>query len=373
VLSLVDPSEDHTESMRATEAYCRHLVTVSNQRYATGGTQKRLRQLGSMLSAKSYEWHLHREAKLDQALSGLVSRDRYDVVHFEFPHMVASRPRSADARGPAFLLDEHNIEYDVVRQTAIAADGAFRRAYSAINWPKVQTEERRAWAGLDGCTLTSSRDESLLLADAPGTRTAVVPNGVDLDFFQPSASSEQQAPTALLFFGAIDYYPNTDGVLFFTKDILPLLTARIPRVQLSIVGRRPPESVLALRSTTVEVTGAVEDVRPHITRAAVIIVPLRLGGGTRLKILEAMAMGKAIVSTSLGAEGLEVVPERDLLIADTPEAFASQIARLLDDSALAARLGAAARRLVAANYGWRASIDRLSCFYGQVIEARETP
>jgi len=272
--------------------------------------------------------------------------------------------------GPAFLLDEHNIEYDVVKQTATTADGAFRRAYSAINWPKVQSEEKRAWAGLDGCTLTSSRDEGLLLAHAPATRTAVVPNGVDLEFFKPSAAPQPESPTTLLFFGAIDYYPNTDGLLFFTREIFPLLEARVPRVRLSIVGRRPPESIVSLRSARVEVTGAVDDVRPHIERAAVVIVPLRLGGGTRLKILEAMAMGKAIVSTSVGAAGLDVVPERDLLIADTPEAFAHQVSRLLDDPALARRLGRAARQLVAARYGWTASVDRLSSFYGEVMAAR---
>jgi len=122
----------------------------------------------------------------------------------------------------------------------------------------------------------------------------------------------------------------------------------------------------------VEITGAVEDVRPHLERAAVVIAPLRIGGGTRLKILEAMAMGKAVVSTSLGAEGLDVVPERDLLLADDPQSFAAQIRRLLDDPELASRIGAAARRVVAARYGWGVSVERLSAFYGEVIEARGT-
>lgn len=372
VISLVDPSEDQSESVRATEIYCRHVVTVPNHRYAAGPTTKRLLQIWSLLSSRSYERLVHREVGFDSALHALLAAERFDVVHFEFPHMAPARPRSASglATGPAFLLDEHNIEYDLARQVATAGRSALRRAYSAINWRKVHTEERGVWARFDGCTLTSARDEGMLLADAPETRTAVVPNGVDLDFFHRGVGAEERAPATLLFFGAIDYYPNTDAVLFFTREIFPLLRSRVPRVRLSIVGRRPPPPIIALRSAYVDVTGGVEDVRPHLERASVVIVPLRIGGGTRLKILEALAMGKAVVSTSVGAEGLDVVPERDLLVADDPEQFAAQIKRLLDDPDLAARLGAAGRRLVEAQYSWAASVSRLSAFYGEVIEAR---
>jgi glycosyltransferase involved in cell wall biosynthesis len=210
----------------------------------------------------------------------------------------------------------------------------------------------------------------MLLADAPQARTAVVPNGVDLDFFRAGATPAVRAPTTLLFFGAIDYHPNTDAMLFFAREVMPLLRSRVPRVRLCIVGRRPPEAVTALRGPDVEVAGAVEDVRPYLERAAVVIVPLRLGGGTRLKILEALAMGKAVVSTTLGAEGLDVVPDRDLLLADDPATFAAQIRRLLDDPELAARIGAAGRRVVEARYGWGASVERLSAFYGEVLESR---
>ena len=371
VLSLVDPSEDQSESLRATQAYCRDVVTMPNRRYAAGRAKKRILQLGSLLSSRSYEWLVHRNDGLDSALNLMLERERYAVVHFEFPHMASYRIRNATARAPrpAFLLDEHNIEYDLARQVGVLGASALRRAYSAINSRKMHAEERRVWARFDGCTLTSARDQGMLLADAPETRTAVVPNGVDLDFFRAGATPEARAPTTLLFFGAIDYYPNTDAMLFFTRDILPLLRSRVPRVLLSIVGRRPPESITALRSTEVEVTGAVEDVRPYLDRAAVVIVPLRVGGGTRLKILEALAMGKAVVSTSLGAEGLHVVPGRDLLIADDAETFAAQIRRLLDDPELADRIGKAGRRVVEAHYGWGASVEQLSAFYDEVIDA----
>lgn len=372
VLSLVDPSEEQSESIRVTEAYCRRVVTVPNHHFAAGPARKRLLQLGSLLSPRSYEWLVHRPADFDGALELQLAKERYDVVHFEFPHMATYRTRAIRARaaGPAFLLDEHNIEYDLARQEAGPDQGALRRAYNAINGRKVHTEEREVWSRFDGCTLTSAHDQGMLLADAPGTRTAIVPNGVDLGFFRPGITPTTPAPTTLLFFGAIDYFPNTDAMLFFTRDVLPKLAERVPRVRLCILGRRPPEAITALRSADVEVAGAVEDVRPYLDRAAVVIVPLRMGGGTRLKILEALAMGKAVVSTSLGAEGLDVVPGRDLLIADDPETFAAAIRRLLDDPDLARRMGAAGRRAVEARYGWGASVDRLSAFYGEVIEAR---
>ena len=267
-----------------------------------------------------------------------------------------------------FLLDEHNIEYDIAWQTARAGGSAARRAYSAVNGRKVRDEELQAWTRFDGCTLTSARDQGLLLGDAPETRTAVVPNGVDLDLFQPCARPRD--PATLLFFGAVDYYPNTEGLLFFLNEVMPRLRATIPRVRLCIVGRRPPDSILARRRPDVEITGAVDDLRPYLERAAAVVVPLRIGGGTRLKILEAMAMGKAVVSTSLGAEGLDVVPERDLCIADDAAGFAEQIGHLLDEPERADRLGVAARRLVESRYGWAASVARLKAFYEEVLDAR---
>jgi glycosyltransferase involved in cell wall biosynthesis len=374
VLSLVDPSEDQEKGIAATEEYCRRVVTVSNPAYHTGHGRKRLQQLASLGSPHSYEWRGHSEGPFGAALEQMLAH-RYDVIHFELAPMAgyAAACSLGHRTRPILCLDEHNIEYDIVRRTAGVEAGTLRRAYSAIEWRKVRREERHAWSHLDGCTVTSVRDQELLLSDEPTAHTAVVPNGVDLEFFRPSRQPQQPAaqdPQTLLFFGAIDYYPNTDAMLFFLHDALPQLAARYPGLRLCIVGRRPPESILSHRSATVDVTGVVDDVRPWIERADVVIVPLRIGGGTRLKILEAMAMGKAVVSTTLGAEGLDVVPERDLLIADDAEGLVAQVGRLLDDPSLGRRIGASARHLVASRYSWKAAVSRLSTFYGELLEAR---
>jgi glycosyltransferase involved in cell wall biosynthesis len=367
VLSLVDPSENHEEGIRATEAYCRRVVTIANP---AGRTHKRLLQLASLGSSHSFEWLGHSQEAFRAALEQMCAH-RFDVVHFELAPMAgyATAFEHGGVR-PILCLDEHNIEYDIVRRTAGAEAGALRRAYSAIEWRKVRKEERHAWAHVDGCTLTSVRDQDMLLADEPTAHTAVVPNGVDLDFFHPSARSAPREPATLLFFGAIDYYPNTDAVLFFLREVFPQLVARYPRLRLCIVGRRPPESIVAQRSASVEITGVVDDVRPWLERADVVIVPLRIGGGTRLKILEAMAMGKAVVSTALGAEGLAVAPEQDILVADDAAAFVAQIGRLLDDPGLGRRIGASARRLVTSRYSWKAAVDGLVGFYAELLASR---
>ena len=374
VLSLVDPREAHDESLRATEAYCRRVVTVPNPAYCAGGAFKRLRQLASLGSSHSYEWLGHSEEPFRDALRQMLAH-RFDVVHFELAPMAgyASACGLDGARRPILCLDEHNIEYEIARRTAEGDGSVVRRLYSAVEWRKVRREERHAWAHLDGCTVTSVRDQEMLLSDEPSAHTAVVPNGVDLEQFRPRTDGPpagSQLPGTLLFFGAIDYYPNTDAVLFFLDEIFPRLIGRYPGLRLSVVGRQPPESVLARRCDHVEVTGLVDDVRPRIQTADVVVVPLRIGGGTRLKILEAMAMGKAVVSTTLGAEGLDVVNGRDLLLADDPEAFAAQIARVLDDTELARRIGHSARQFVASRFSWKGAVERLRAFYGELLEAR---
>jgi polysaccharide biosynthesis protein PslH len=371
VLSLVAPGESHDSGVRATEEYCRRVVTVPNPGYHASRARKRLQQLVSLGSSHSYEWRGHREEPFSAALEQMLAHG-YDVVHFELAPMAGYAAACGVGRAtrPILCLDEHNIEYEIVRRTAAVEAGILRRAYSAIEWRKVRKEERHAWSHLDGCTVTSTRDQETLLSDEPSTRTAIVPNGVDLDFFRASLRSTPDESQMLLFVGAIDYHPNTDAVLFLLRDVFPALVKRYPRLRLCVVGRRPPESILRQQSPSVEVTGVVDDVRPWLDRADVVVVPLRIGGGTRLKILEAMAMGKAVVSTTLGAEGLDVVPERDLLVADDAAGFVTQVGRLLDDPPLAGRIGASARQVVTSQYSWKTAVESLLSFYDELLEAR---
>ena len=174
----------------------------------------------------------------------------------------------------------------------------------------------------------------------------------------------------MVYFGLLSTVPNIDGVTHFIRDIWPRIIQAHPDARFKIIGGRPPLALKQLAAPRIELTGFVPDLRPHLAEAAALVVPLRLGGGTRLKIVEGMAMGKAIVSTTLGAEGIEAAPGRDLLIEDEPEAFADAVNRLLADPGLAARIGQSARQLAVQRYSWSGAAQALEEFYGQILEVR---
>ncbi len=364
VVSLVDPGEDHAASVAATRGYCRRVVTVPAWRRYAGGSRKRALQLGSLVTPWSYERVVYRAPELQRALAEMVRGECFDVVQFEFAQM-AVHTLPGGARRPVAVLDEHNIEYDVVRRTAGADVGPVRRLYSALDWRKLRREERAAWKRFDGCVLTSARDRDVLWEEAAGVTSCVVPNGVDVDEFAPDPMRAID-PDRVLFFGAIDYHPNTDGVLHFLREVWPLLRARKPSLRFHVVGPKPPPAITGWPDLSVRVHGYVPDIRAAVGDAAVVVVPLRIGGGTRLKVVEAMAMGKAIVSTRVGAEGIDVVHERHALLADGPADFAAQVLRVLEDPGLARRLGAEARRLAVERYSWRAGADRLMEFHREL-------
>jgi glycosyltransferase involved in cell wall biosynthesis len=196
----------------------------------------------------------------------------------------------------------------------------------------------------------------------------VIPTGVDLDFFRPTAAADQ--PDSLVFTGAMDWMANEDAIFYFTQEVLPLIRKRIPKTSLLVVGRNPSSRLQELCRVTegLEVTGRVEDIRPFVQRASVYIVPLRVGSGTRLKIFEAMAMGKAIVSTSIGAEGLPVRSGQNIMIADTPETFATAVVELLRNDGRRAELAGAARELVVERYGWGEAAKRFESVLEKLVE-----
>jgi glycosyltransferase involved in cell wall biosynthesis len=216
----------------------------------------------------------------------------------------------------------------------------------------------------------STVDQSRLAEDVPRARTVVIPNAADVDYFQPRPTDPPPDGETVLFFGLLSTVPNVDGVLFFLKEVWPRIAAERPRARCKVVGANPPPAVRALAGPRVEITGVVQDLRPHLAAAAAVVVPLRIGSGTRLKIVEAWAMGKALVSTTLGAEGIDGVPERDLLIADAPGPFADSVIRLLDDPALRERIGQAARTRAVDHYSWNAAAERLTSFFREARAGR---
>jgi polysaccharide biosynthesis protein PslH len=364
VCSLLNTSETHAhpESIRATSEYCKEVVTVPNEPFGLPVGRKRALQLRSLASRHSFEWLTHVNPELTARLRDMLSRQRYDVLNFEFSHMAPYQALVRTmAQGALFVLDEHNIEYEILKRTAASESSKVRRLYNAVNWRKLRAEEVQAWRDFHGVAVTSVHDRDLLLRDLPGAKVTVVPNAVDLEHFAPRPQAPVQ-PLSILFFGAINYFPNSDAVKLFVDEIFPRVRARLPGARFKVVGHTP-DNLKALGNEFIEMKGFVPDLREEIERAAVVIAPLRIGGGTRLKILEAMAMARPVVSTPQGAEGLEVAHGRELLLAESPAAFADEVIRVLEQPALGQQLGAAARTLVEDRYGWAASVKRLEGLY----------
>jgi sugar transferase (PEP-CTERM/EpsH1 system associated) len=277
-------------------------------------------------------------------------------------------PPSLPCRSVIFT---HNVESEIWRRHAETKTSWIERRLYERQHASMLRFERDTLARFDGVLAVSDADRDTFARLFPGVirhPVHVVPTGVDTEFFAPSpddAPSPGDDPSpldapSLVFTGSMDWLPNEDAMTYFCRDILPAIRAAAPGTQLSIVGRAPTPAVQKLAADRgVVVTGRVDDVRPYMRDAAVYVVPLRIGGGTRLKIFEAMAMGKAVVSTTVGAEGLPVEDGKQVLIADEPGAFARAVVRLLDDVTERRRLEAAARALVVARYDWSAVAGEL--------------
>jgi len=366
---LVDDEFDADECRRAMQAYCREAVMVPNP-CGREGLTKRLLQLRSLASTPSFERLRVTLPVLQQTLDQILRARRFDVVNLEFPYLGHYDLRQAPPgeRRPSLIVDSHEIAYDLARQFARAGGNLGRRLYAGANWRKLRRDELGTYRAADGVYLCSATDERRLLNQVPGVRTTVIPNAADVEYYQPRPTDPAPDGRTVVYFGLLSTIPNIDGVVHFAQDIWPRIAEAAPQARCKIIGGRPPPSLLALAGPRVKLTGFVSDLRPHLAAAAAVVVPLRLGGGTRLKIVEAMAMGKAIVSTTLGAEGIEAVPGRDLLVEDQPAAFAKAVHRLLAEPGLAARIGQSARQLAVERYGWSEAARVLEGFYHRILE-----
>jgi sugar transferase (PEP-CTERM/EpsH1 system associated) len=301
--------------------------------------------------------------RMTDELAARLARHAYDVIQVENLHVAQY---ALSAKVPT-VLDLFGVESAVMARYAERAGNALRRAYAGLTARKLARYERQVCPRFTEC-LAVSEDDRRLLQGAGIEAVTVIPNGVDVEAFRPDPTCAV-APDRLVFTGRMDYHANVDGIVWFCREIWPRVRAARPNLQLQIVGGHPTSEVRQLaQHAGVEVTGFVKDVRPYLAEATVAVVPLRVGGGTRLKILEMLALGKTVVSTSIGAEGLAVRSGRELLIGDGPEGFAEQVERGLADAGLRERLGTAGRRLVEAEYDWGAIARRLEDVYADCVE-----
>jgi len=318
-----------------------------------------------LLDPLPYAVGKYRSRAYRRRVDALLSSEPFDLVVCDF--LVPAVNLRETLPCPAVLFT-HNVESEIWRRHAETAASPLLRMLYRTQHRRMLRLESRVLARFDAVLAVSTTDRQTfahLYPNATRGPVHVVPTGVDVDFFPASESRAESRE--LVFTGSMDWLPNEDAMAFFCREILPIVRAEEPDVRLSIVGRAPTPAVRQLASDAgVVVTGRVDDVRPYMRDAAVYVVPLRVGGGTRLKIFEAMAMGKAVVSTGVGAEGLPVTSGEHLMLADEPRAFARSVVRLLRDVPRRRQLEHAARALVVERYDWSAVAGEMEAALARV-------
>lgn len=301
----------------------------------------------SLLTLRAYTKWAYESRAMRWAITDQLDAKRFDAVHLDSLDLVTYLPLFRDFR---VVVAHHNVESQLLARRAETLP-FLRRVYVRFQAWLTRREEARWCPRVSHNLVVSAEDERTLQALAPSARTLVVPNGVDTEAFKPGPPGPR---SDIVFVGGYTWFPNRDGMEYFVAEILPLIRAEAPDVDVTWVGRADDTTRRRLAEQAVTMTGYVDDIRDYVTPAACFVVPLRVGGGTRLKILDAWALGKAVVSTSQGCEGLDVRPGENMLVADSPAEFAKAVLEVLRDGALRTRLEAGGRRTAVASYDWSA-------------------
>ena len=316
------------------------------------------------LSPMPYAVSRFASADIREKLASWYRMLAFDVVVCDFVDAAVNFPEKLAI--PSVLF-QHNVETEIWRRYARTESNIARKSLYALEFRKMRHYEQKIVQKFHHVIAVSEHDRELMSRWRSPLRISVVPTGVDVAQFTSAAARSVSQPL-ILFVGAMDWKPNIDAVEFFCAEVLPHIHAKVPEARFRIVGRNPGQRVQNLRSGAVEVTGTVSSVLEHLQAAAIVVVPLRVAGGTRLKIYEAMAAGKAIVSTSIGAEGLDVHPGQDIILADNAEEFADAAVMLIRDSKLRKRYESAAAEL-ALQYDWRLVGQKFVCVLQEAVAA----
>jgi glycosyltransferase involved in cell wall biosynthesis len=318
-----------------------------------------------VLSPAPYAVTKHTTERVRQLVTTWDRERRFDVLLCDFLAASLNFPRRCHT--PSVLF-QHNVESILWRRWADTERRPAHRAVFQLEAWKMERYERATVARFDHVIAVSEADREAMARMIPAERITVVPTGVDTKAFKPAVRNTAPDPI-VLFLGSMDWEPNIDGVQYFVEDMWPAIRAAVPGARFQVVGRNPAPSVKGLSANDIEIVGTVPSVIDYLHRAAAVVVPLRVGGGTRLKIYEAMGAGKAVISTSIGAEGLDYNDGRDILIADTPDAFARRVIDVLRDHERRRSLEDAALAL-ASRYDWSSIARTFEATLDRALAAR---
>jgi polysaccharide biosynthesis protein PslH len=324
----------------------------------------------SLLRGESFIISRDHSAELHALLAKITAQRSFDIIHADQLNMAQF---AVGLPAGARILDEHNAVWTIVRRMADQSHNLFRRIFLDIEACRLRRYEAEICARFDGILAVSVPDRYALELAAVEAGVslppiAIIPIAVDARTDPPV--HRESLPKTILSIATMFWPPNVDGVLWFAREVYPLVRQAVPDVRFAIVGARPPPSVTRLTEDdpSIEVTGYVDDPQPYLERSAALIVPVRAGGGMRVKILEALARGMPVVSTTIGYEGIDLTPGNELLVGDTPAAFAAALISLLNDPALGCRLAAAGRRVAENVYDWRVVNPQVDALYKRALQ-----
>ncbi len=329
---------------------------------------------GVLFDPRPFSVSKYDDDSMRQMILSLLTEKKYDLVHVDHVHMTHYRDCFSHVH---CLVDEHNIEFKILERCADVEKSLVKKFLYTSQSAKMKSFESYSVSRFSACTVVSD-DDRKILSDLTRRNFPihVVPNGVDTSFFHQADYTQKNGAVpeedAVVFTGSMDWLPNEDAVIYFAKEIFPLVLEKKPDAKFYIVGKSPSEEIksLAGRNKNIVITGRVDDVRSYIIKSKVFVVPLRIGGGTRLKILEAMAMEKAIVSTTIGAEGIAYRHGEDILIADAPQEFANTVLSLMENDNRRKSMGTKARELVCRSYDWEFVGRKLVSIYEELHAKR---
>lgn len=347
-LTLDDGSAGRDEREQALE-YCHELVCIPHQQREKFTPGFYFELLLNLVESRPYAIRKYESAAMQREIEK--REGSFDLLVCDF---LAPAPNVPRTLATPTVLFQHNVEAMIWKRHYEVQTNPVKRSYLYGQWQKMRRFEKEMCRRFDCVVAVSADDRDQMKQEYGAEAVFDVPTGVDTEFFRPGGETKP-SPHAMVFTGSMDWLPNDDAIRYFMREIMPLIRKQVPDATLTVVGRNPTPALVELSKTdpSLIVTGRVDDVRPYMEGAAVYIVPLRIGGGTRLKIFEAMAMERAVVSTTVGAEGLPLTSGVELLLADEPASFAEATVKVMTDSSYAEQLGRRAASVVRRNHGWR--------------------
>lgn len=321
---------------------------------------RRLAQLYALFSRNSFFSLFSKSKAMQSKIDELLSENNYDIIQCEFPIMGCYEFKTDTPR----ILDEHNIEYDNFRRIWKKTGSPLHKLHYYFEYKKTKREELKVIGSMQAVFTVSERDKNILEQQVPGIPKSILPNGVEGSYFK-AGEGETESYT-MVFTGMMGYVPNYDGIIYFLDNIFPLILKEIPNAKIYIVGNNPPRVLQSRATSNIIVTGFVDDVRPFIRRSELYVVPLRMGGGTRLKVLEALSMKKVVISTSIGCEGIAVTDKKNVLIADDPVEFANRAVNVLKNPGKYNEIRLNGYDLVRSKYDWGSIVSTMEEQYKKV-------